>query len=446
MMEIIIVFLLPELYLSLMKPTLLLSLFSGLLSLTINASEADSMLYTNHIFTEKIKTVQLFKEGWNLSYPVMKLGNGDKLILQFDLMGSNPETYYYSFIHCNKDWKRSGIYHSDYLEGFPENQIENYEPSFNTTVSYFHYKLSFPNDRTNIKLSGNYILVVYPAGEPEKPVLTRRFMVTEDVVRLRANAQRPQMADSYNTGQQVDFIINYSGININDPYKDISSFILQNGQWTNAKHNLQPDFVSNNELKYSTLSENNIFQGGNEFRYFDIKSIKYQSEYVRKIDFTMNNYHVFLLPSENREFKPYFYSQDFNGKYFIAVQEGRKMETDGDYVWVYFTLPSKYEVPGGNMYVTGALSDWAFDSKSRMTYDPEKAEYQCSMLLKQGWYNYEYVFVKNGDKTGEPSVFEGNHYETENDYLIIVYYRNPRDRYDRIIGSLVLNTANKSRN
>ncbi|MBA4322609.1 MAG: hypothetical protein C0408_07315, partial [Odoribacter sp.] len=429
-----------------MKKTILANLFLVILSITCFAYSSDSLLYTNHIYSEKIRTVQLFKEGWNLSNPVIKLRSSDKLVLQFDLLGSDPETYYYSFIHCDKDWKKSGIYPADWLEGFPENQIEEYKSSFNTTVNYFHYKLSFPNIRTAIKVSGNYILIVFPAGEPDKPVLTRRFMVTEDAVRISATAQRPQMTDSYNTGQQVNFTINYGGININDPYRDVSTFILQNGQWTNAKRNLKPDFIGNNELKYSSLSDDNIFRGGNEFRYFDIKSIRYQSEFVRKIDFTVNNYHVFLFPSENREFKPYFYWQDFNGKYYIAVQEGRDTETDADYVWVYFTLPSKYRVVQGNMYVAGALSDWAFNSRNLMTYDPERAEYQCSMLLKQGWYNFEYIFLKNGDKTAEPSVFEGNHYETENDYLILVYYRNPGDRYDRIIGSLTVNTARKNQN
>jgi hypothetical protein len=421
-------------------------LFANLLllsSLTNSlAFDPDSLFYTNHIFTDKIKTVQLFREGWNLSYPVLKLRSSDKLILHFDLIGNNPETYYYTFIHCNKDWKRSDIYPNDYLEGIPDNQIEDYKPSFNTTAAYYHYKLTFPNNRISIKNSGNYILIVYPVGEPEKPVLTRRFMVTEDAVRISVTAQRPQMTTNYNTGQQVDFVVNYGGLNINDPYRDISSIILQNGQWTNAKMKLIPDIVSNNELKYSSLSDKNIFPGGNEFRYFDIKSIRFQTEFVRKIDFVGNNYHVFLYPSENREFKPYFYWQDFNGKYYIAIQEGRDMDTEADYVWVYFTLPSKYKVSGGNMFVAGALSDWTFDTKSIMTYDPDKAQYQSSMLLKQGWYNYEYLFLKQGDKTAEPSVFEGNHYETENDYLILVYYRNPRERYDRVVGSMVINTAN----
>jgi hypothetical protein len=410
--------------------------------LQLFSSEQDSLLFTNHIFTGKIKTVLLYKEGWNLSYPVMKLRSNDKLSLHFDLLDSSPETYYYTFIHCDKNWNKSDIYPNDYLEGTAENQIEDYKHSFNTTVPYYHYSITFPNERVSIKYSGNYILLVYPSGEPGKPVLTRRFMVTEEIARISGNTRRPQMADFYNTGQQVEIVVNYSGLVLNDPNRDISLFILQNGQWINAKKNLIPDFVSNNELKYGSLSDRNIFPGGNEFRNFDIKSIKYQSEFVRKIDFTANNYHVYLFPSENREFKPYFYLQDFNGKYYVAVQPGREMNSEADYVWVYFTLPSKYRVPGGEMFVAGALSDWVFDKSVMMTYDPDRAEYQCSMLLKQGWYNYEYLFLKTGNKYAEPSVFEGNHYETENDYLILVYYRNTRQRYERLVGSLIVNSAN----
>jgi len=410
------------------------------------ASVQDSIFYTDHVFNDKIKTVQLFKEGWNLSYPVMNLNSDDRMVLNFDLLADEPETYYYSFIHCDKDWKKSDIYPTDYLEGFPENQIEEYEPSFNTKVNYYHYKVAFPNDRINIKVSGNYILIVYPIGNPEKPVLTRRFMVTEDVAKIEADAHRPQLAEFYYTGQQVDFTVSYTGLIINDPYRDISSFILQNGQWTNARANLKPDFVGNNELRYNSLSTSNIFPGGNEFRYFDIKSIRYQSEFIRKIDFVDSVYHVFLLPSENREFKPYFYWQDFNGKYYIAVQEGRDMDTDADYLYVYFTLPSKYKVEGGKMYVSGALNNWAFNSENLMSYDPVRSEYQCTMLLKQGWYNYEYIYVKDGETTGEPSFFEGNHYETENDYLILVYYRSPRDRYDRIIGSIITSSTKQAAN
>ena len=410
------------------------------------ARNGDTDIYSNHTFDKRIKTIQLYKEGWNLSYPLMKLNGNDKLVLNFDLLSDQAETYYYTFIHCDKDWNKSDIFPNDYLSGDVENPVDDYVNSFNTTVSYIHYRLSFPNERVSIRLSGNYIVEIYPAGKPEEPALTQRFIVTEDAAGITVTAHRPQMTKENNTHQQVDFVVNYTGLAINDPYRNVSACILQNGRWYNAKTNLKPDFFGDKELKYNALSDKNIFRGGNEYRYFDIKSIRYQTEYVKRIDYAVPNYNVFLAPSENREFKPYFYWQDFNGKYYIAIQEGQKPDIDADYVYVYFTLPSDQAVKGGRMYVSGGLNNWNFDNNNLMKYNPVRKEYECTMLLKQGWYNYEYVFLKDNETNGTASLFEGSHYETENDYIVLVYYRNPQDRFDRVIGSVTANTLNKLTN
>ncbi len=390
----------------------------------------------------RIKSVQVYREGWNLSYPVISLKPGEKLELHFDLLDSSPETYYYTFIHCDKDWNRSDIFVNQYLEGFPENPVEENNPSFNTTISYYHYRLSFPNERAKLLLSGNYILSVYPFGEQERPVLNVRFMVTEDIALVSASARRAQMAVYRDVAQQIDFTVNIAGRNIIDPFRNIYSAILQNGRWDNAMTNLKPEFYNNTELKYNTLSDKNIFRAGNEYRYFDIRSIRYLSEYVRKIDYSGPGYNVLLSVSENREAKPYFYHQDFNGKYYLAIQEGRDHNTEADYLRVFFTLKSAYPLPGSEVFVNGALTGWIKGEENKMTYNPEKAEYEGSLLLKQGWYNFEYTVT--GKQPGIlPSYFEGDYYETENDYTILVYYRNPAERYDRLIGSTTINTLNK---
>ena len=90
-------------------------LFISILSADGQQTYTDSLIYSNHIFNEKIKTVQLYKEGWNLSYPVIKLNSSEKLILHFDLLDDQAETYYYTFIHCDKDWNKSDIFPNDYL-------------------------------------------------------------------------------------------------------------------------------------------------------------------------------------------------------------------------------------------------------------------------------------------------------------------------------------------
>ncbi len=407
------------------------------------SAQDDDKILSGGVFINSVKTVRLYREEWNLSYPVIHLAGNEKLVLQFDLLGDISETFYYTFIHCDKDWKRSDIFPTDFIDGFPENPVEDYKSSFNTTVHYTHYKLAFPNDRVKLKLSGNYIIMVFPYGEPENPVLSQRFVVTENAAGITVEAHRPRMAADYDEKQQIDFTVNYSGVKINDPYNDVFAFILQNGRWNNAKGNLKPEFYGNNQLKYSALSDKNIFAGGNEYRYFDVRSIRYQSEFVKKIDFLMSNYHVFLTPSENREFKPYFYRQDFNGKYYIAIQEEKNPDTDADYVYVYFTLPSASKVEGGKIYVSGALANWSYGADNLMSYNNEAKAYECIMLLKQGWYNYEYFFRKEGDESGVATTFEGSHYETENDYTVIVYYRNPRERYDRVLGTQTINTLNR---
>jgi hypothetical protein len=397
----------------------------------------------NCILNEKIKTVLLYREGWNLSYPVIRLNSTEKLLFNFDLLDDQPAEYYYTFIHCDKDWNKSDIFINDFLDGYEENPLEDYKASFNTTVKYYHYSLSIPNDRVKLTVSGNYILAVYLPGKKDSPEIMKRFIISEDAASVDIKAHRPQMTKDNNTHQQVDFTVNYSGLNLNDPFRNTYAFILQNGRWDNSKQNLKPDFYGNNELKYNSLSDKNIFSGGNEFRYFDIKSIRYQSEYVREIDYMTPYYNVYLQPSENREFKPYFYWKDFNGKYFIAFQEGRNPDIDADYVNVFFTLPSDRKEENGDVYVSGALNNWNLDKNNKMTYNQEKRQYECTLLLKQGWYNYEYVFLKNGEKKVITGPFEGNHYETENDYLVLIYYRNPRERYDRVIATAVANTLNK---
>ncbi len=175
-------------------------IFFFLSSITFaGASDTDSLFYTSHVFDNRIKTVQLYKDGWNLSYPIIKLNSDEKLLLNFDLLGDQPESYYYTLIHCDKDWNKSDIFPNDYMTGFTENPMEDYANSFNTTVSYIHYKLSFPNDKVGIILSGNYILEVYPSGKPEEPAITQRFIVTEDAARINVTAHRPLMTKDNNT-------------------------------------------------------------------------------------------------------------------------------------------------------------------------------------------------------------------------------------------------------
>jgi hypothetical protein len=399
---------------------------------------AQGSIKSDMIFDERIKTVMLYREGWNLSHPLIEIGGDQRLVMKFDLLGSGIENLYYSFIHCNKDWEPSGLFNTDFINGFHENQIEEYAFSFNTTVSYVHYTLAFPNENIDFSVSGNYVIVVHRPGEPQIPLFTRRFMVVENLTGIKATVRRADMSIFRDTHQQVDVTVALSRLRVTDPRSEIFTAVLQNGRWDNAVTNLAADFVSPTELRYTSLGEGNLFEGGNEFRQFDIRSFRYQTEFVRDITYDGRMHNVNLQLSENREFKPYFFRNDFNGKYMIGVQEGVNPSTDADYAMVYFTLPAPLKVEGGTIYIAGDMTMWNPLPENYMQYNYEERQYEGSLFLKQGWYNYEYRFLPDQNGSEKRAWFEGSHFETENEYLVLVYYRARNSRYDRLVGSFTV--------
>jgi len=389
----------------------------------------------NFIYDKRVKTARIYRVEWNLSNQIIELGSSHKLLLEFDLLGNRYEDLYYSFVHCNKDWQTSELSTNDFLNGLPENPIIKYEKSFNTATDYFHYSLEFPNEDANLTRSGNYIIVVHRQGDTQNPLLTLRFMITENLTAISAAIRQSALGEHRNTHQQVDVSVSLNRLRVADPHSEIYTTILQNGRWDNAKTNLKADFISANELRYNSLSGNTLFYGGNEFRQFDIRSLRYQTEFVRDITFDGKINNVNLAPSENREYKPYTFRNDFNGKYVIDVQEGRNAATDADYALVYFSLPAPQPVQGGKLFIAGELTMWKYSAENIMTYNADRSAYEGSLFLKQGWYNYEFEFIPEKSPTEQRRYFEGSHFETENEYLILVYYKSRGGRYDRLVGT-----------
>lgn len=395
--------------------------------------------YDNHIYIDSIFTVQLHKDGWELSYPLIALNSDDKLKLSFDYLGSESKDFYYTFIHCGSDWTPSNIMQNEYLDGFIDNPVNDYKYSFNTTVKYTNYQIVFPNENVNFKYSGNYIILVYEDYDKSKPVLTRRFSVYENSAYINAFVKRTNIIEERNYSQQIDFKIKYTGLDVNDPFNDIKVILTQNNRWDNALYNIKPQIVRDNELDFYSCKDC-YFKGGSEFRNFDIKSIRYQSQYIQSIEYKKPYYHVFLVKDEPRPFKIYFQDRDLNGKFYIKIDEGNDFDAEADYVFVHFTLPYEAPVVDGNIYVFGALSNWKFNLNNQMTYNYDNKSYELSMLLKQGYYNYEYVYVKDGTSFADHTYIEGSHYETENDYIIYVFFRNFTMEYERLLGIKILNS------
>ena len=409
-------------------------LISGIVLLGLK-SNANNPVHT----ASSVHTVQLYKTGWNMSRPIIKLNSPERLTLSFDDFAYETKNYQYSIVHCNSDWEESDLMQTEYIQGFMPNPVLNYQYSFNTTFDFIHYSLEFPNEDIQLKLSGNYLIKVFELGNEENPILIRPFFVSESLVSITPRIKYTASSSLRASMQELNFTIQHPNFNINNPRDEIRVIIQQNGRWDNQNTELKPLFIRSNELAYE-YSRETMFDGGNEYRWLDLRSTNFAAEHMEGISFFDPHYHFTLFPDKNLGDRSYFYKQDFNGNYYIDVRENRDPEIEGDYVYVHFRLPSENQLSNGEVYVSGGLSDWQLNDKNKMVYNDQTQMYELTMLLKQGFYNYQYLFLENGKPHADVSQFEGNYGQTENDYIIYVYYRGISNNYEQLIGINISNS------
>jgi hypothetical protein len=398
--------------------------------------------YDDYVYRSSIRTVQFHESSWDYSAPVISLNGGEQLRLSFDDIDGEREQYSFSFIHCNADWTPSDLMVNEYLNGFYDINIINFSYSMNTYQKYTHYTVLFPS-QNNVQFtkSGNYILYVYASGQKENLVLSRRFMVYDDKVNVTANFRQEIGGGEQYNQQHIDFNISSGSYDLNNPYRDMKVVLTQNNRWDNAVTDIKPTFINGSQLVYS-LDDASTFNGGNEFRYFDMRSLRFLTERVKDIykDKDLKN-HVVLYPDELRSTKPYLFYNDFNGNFVIRNRESSgDMDTEADYVYVEFFLPYPKPESKGNFYIMGKLTDWRMNKNSRMTYNYDRSGYEAKLYLKQGFYNYIYVLSSDAKKSGDETITEGNHWDTENDYNVYVYHRKFGTYYDQLIGFKKLNS------
>jgi hypothetical protein len=396
--------------------------------------------YGDFVYHNNIKTVLFNRKGWEFSPSIIELNTDEKLVLRFDDLDADFKNYYYTIIHCDALWNPSDLMEYEYIEGFYQDLINNYFFSRNTRVAFTNYHLEFPNHNMKPLVSGNYILKVFVDGDPDNVALTRRFMVFEQRLAIEATVKQATNLNFRDTKQEIDFIINTSQFRISNPYQELKVVLTQNGRWDNAIYNLQPRLVQGNQLIYD-YEDGNLFAGGNEFRNFDTKSLRYRSLRIREISPSSRGWDVHLQPDRNRRFLRYTTTPDINGKFLIKTDDYHDDILESDYTWVYFTLPHHEPMTNGNIYILGELTDWNFTSMNRMEYNYQDSQYEQRLLLKQGYYNYKYAFLEDGKDVADVTLFEGSHSITENDYTIFVYYRKPGDLFESLVGVRHVNSA-----
>ncbi|MFW5721392.1 MAG: DUF5103 domain-containing protein [Bacteroidota bacterium] len=406
------------------KFVLLLILFVSLYAHSQNVIE-------NKINNPNIKTVLMFVDGNELSFPVLDLKSDKKLVLTFDDLDADIKDYYYSIIHCNADWTPSDLDPSEYIDGYFEDQIDQNQSSFNTTVDYTHYTLLLPNDYVKPILSGNYIIKVYESSNPDKVVFTKRFMMVESQTQIEAHIKNMAQSSYFYNDQKLEIKVEYKGTDFYDISQNIKIKILKNFNWKQQLVIDKPDVIRNNEFTYNDFNKLK-FKGENEFHHFNTKNIHYAGENIQNISFVDQMYHFQLAEDKDRTFDDYEYKQDINGQFKVDVTQSNYPQTEADYAYVYFTLNMDAPVQNGDVYVWGALSNYDFTKENKMKYNFEQKAYECRLLLKQGYYNYRYVLVE--DNKPDYTYIDGNHVQTENVFTTLVYYRDFRGNYDRLIG------------
>lgn len=409
-----------------------------------NSPIIKSNLFLNgdYIYSGNIRTVLFYRMGWDMAPPQIRFNSDEKLFLRFDDLDADFKNYNYTIIHCDAYWVPSPLQEFEYIDGFYEDQIRDYARSVNTVVPYTQYFLEFPSANLRPRLSGNYILKVYLNGNPDNVVFTRRFMVYEQQVVVEGTVSQANLVMFRDTHQQLGFSINTFNYSISNPHRDLKLVITQNGRWDNAIVGLQPRIIQGNRLIYDYEREL-LFEGGNEFRRFDIRSLRYVTERVADISSAQRHWEVFLIPDAVRASRRYTSEGDINGRFSIKTNDARDDMLETDYAWVHFSLAMPEPLDNASVHMLGALTDWAMTPENEMIYNNRLRKYEINLLLKQGFYNYMYAVKNKGETHARLAEIEGSHSETENEYTIFVYHRRPGDIYDRLISLRHFNSSNR---
>lgn len=385
---------------------------------------------------ENIKTV-VFKGPTEDQFPVIQLG--ESMTLEFDDLTANEQDYYYKIFHCDYDWTPSQLLKSQYLDGADNQRIIDYENSYTTLQPYSNYRLTIPNENVKLKVTGNYVLEIYNShGDLQ---FSRRFVVFQDAVSVAGAVKRSRDFNFINTKQVVQFNINTASFRVVNPKKEVKVAIIQNHQWSTALYNIKPQFTIGTELVYKYNDETSFF-GGNEYLNFDTKDLRSPTFAISNIEMR-DVYHHYLFTNEYRYDKEYTYYPDINGDFVVRTLQGEDVSREAEYSKVHFSLPYTNQIGLDDVYVIGKFNNYDLGEENRMIFNEETGKFEATLMIKQGFYNYKYV-VQREDGTIEPNLVSGNFHFTENNYLILVYYRDFGDMYDSIIGIGSINSRNIS--
>ncbi len=384
------------------------------------------------IFDHTFKSLKIHIEGNEFSPAIIDLYGKDRITVAFDQLVPDVNYLRYALVHCDADWKPSQILDSEYIEGFNEDEIDNYSLSSATFTQFVHYELNVPNEDMRLTLSGNYLLKVYPEGEPENVCLQARFSVVDKKVKVYPEITSRTDVDYNSQHQQISVAIDNRDYRIENPYADLKVVVVQNSRYDIAKMVSHPQRVAGDKIYFEHNPEL-IFKAGNEFRRFEMVNTRYNGIGIEKYIYNNPFYHVVLKTDEPRSYESYIYDRTQYGKYVIRQSDAYDSNTEADYMYVHFALAMP-EIQEGSVYVDGEFTQHNFEPGNLMKYNHNTQCYELDMRLKQGVYNYQYLWKPKNQNKYITETIEGDFYQTINEYQVFVYTRQRTDRYDRLIG------------
>lgn len=375
---------------------------------------------------ENIKTIILQELTSERQIPLIELGK--TLMLRFDDINGDEADYYYRINQYNFDWTPSSLMKQEYLKGMDEQHIQNYENSFNTLQIYSHFRLNIPNENCRITKTGNYMIEIY--NDDDEIIFSKKFIVYQDNANVGVEIKRTRDLNFIDSKQVVQFYISPRNNFFNNPKQNIKTLVFKNNNINNNITNLKPQYTIGNKLMYRYDQEAS-FWAGNEYFYFDNKDIRGGNISLQKT-VLKDLYHNYLHTNRSRRNDTYTYNPDINGGFVVRNLNANDSNIEADYSQIHFSLENFENLKDRKIYVIGNFNNYQLNKASELKYDKKTATYKNTSLIKQGFVNYKFITHTNNEI--DHSFIDGNFYQTENEYTVIVYYRDIGARYDQIIG------------
>jgi hypothetical protein len=419
----------------------LIFLCFGLMSLQLQAQVTG---IPDAVYMPTIQSIKLSNGIDEDVIPIIQLKNPEALQLRFDDMRTEVIDYFYTIQLCNADWTPVTMNPIEYLRGFSENTIRQYRFSSVALQKYVHYSLTIPNRNCTPTKAGNYVIKVYVNGDTSQLAFTRRFLVQDSKAGIDAYISQPTNPRLFKTAHKLNLSLNVKGLNLPNPFEQLKVVILQNSRWDVAKYQVKPRFIKGDVLEYNA-EQDLIFPAMNEWRWIDLRSFRLQTERVHNTTYGRTITDVYVVREGPRSMSTYQFLKDINGAFILATMEDLDIHYEGDYARVHFTYDAPEPYAGYDLHIIGALTGNQIAASNKMQYNGSTRAYEGTLFLKQGYYNYAYALVDKTQNIIQTSETEGDFWEAENDYLILVYYRPLGGRHDELIQTLKVNSLRNRR-